>query len=146
LNVGWDDDCLGLAATLAREEEWRCREDHNDNEAASWAVEAPNGWGGTRPVSPIVEKVWPGTRPEDQCFPRLEDLPPGPDGWLDLSIPTLGGVWVTMTTTVEEVEGHSTCRLPMLIVHLSVPDLLSFLYHSTVGTSFRSCAPCHPSG
>jgi hypothetical protein len=53
-------------------------------------VDAPDSWGGTWPVSPIVEKGWPGMRPEDHCFPRLEGFPLGPDGWPDLSIPTLG--------------------------------------------------------
>jgi hypothetical protein len=80
------------------------------------------------------------TKPEDHCLPRLEDLPLGSDGWLDLMIPTTSGVRVT-TTVIERVEeGHSTCRFPVL-VHLSVPDLLSFLCHSTIGTSVRSCAP-----
>jgi hypothetical protein len=35
LNIGWDDDCPGLTATLVREEEWDCREHHNEAEAAS---------------------------------------------------------------------------------------------------------------
>jgi hypothetical protein len=43
---------------LAREEEWRHREDYNDKEVESWAVEAPDGWGGTWPVSPIIEESW----------------------------------------------------------------------------------------
>jgi hypothetical protein len=45
---------------LAREEEWRLQEDHNEKEVADWALEAPDGWGGVRTVSPIVEEGWPG--------------------------------------------------------------------------------------
>jgi hypothetical protein len=44
---GWDDDCPGLVEMLAREAEWKAREAHNDAEAASWEVEAPDGWGNT---------------------------------------------------------------------------------------------------
>jgi hypothetical protein len=33
-SVGWDDDCPGLTVTLAREEEWKRQEDHNNKEAA----------------------------------------------------------------------------------------------------------------
>jgi hypothetical protein len=122
---------------LAREEEWKRREEHNDAAAMSWAIEAPDGWGSMRPASPVVEEGWPGTWPEDWCFPRLEDMPLRPNGWPDLSLPTSTGVQVTIEVklTIEEVEGHSACRLLMSIVRLSVPDLLSFLYHSTVSIS-----------
>jgi hypothetical protein len=106
--TGWDDDCPGLVAMKAREAEW-----HNDAEAVSWAVEAPDGWGGVKVVSPTVEEGWPGVRPEDCGYPT-EEKPLGPDGWPDLSLPPSGGVLVTMMTTVEQGEEHSTCRLPML--------------------------------
>jgi hypothetical protein len=98
---------------LAREAEWKCREDHNDAEAASWAVEAPDGWGGVKIVSPIVKEGWPGVRPEDHGYP-FEEGPLGPDGWPDLSLPSSGGVLVTTMTTVKPGEGHSACRLPRL--------------------------------
>jgi hypothetical protein len=112
------------------------------------AVEAPDGWGSTRPVSPVVEEGWPGVQPEDQCFPHLEDMPLRPDGWPDLSLPSSIGVQVTVEVmlTIKEVEGHSACRSPMSVVHLSVFDLFSFLYHSAVSTSFGSCAPRRPGG
>jgi hypothetical protein len=146
LSAGWDNDCLGLTAKLAEEAEWRRREEHNEAAVASWAVEAPDGWGNTPPTSPVVKEGWPGSQPEDHCYPSKEG-PLGPNGWPDVSIPTSSGVRVTTTmTTVEEVEGHSARRLPMLIVCLSVPDLLSFLYHSTISTSFGSCAPRRPGG
>jgi hypothetical protein len=114
-------------------------------EATRWAEEAPDGWGGVRAASPIVEEGWPSMRPEDHGYPTKEG-PLGPDGWPDLSLPSLGGVLVTMTvmTTVEPGEGHSACRLSYAIVCFSVSDLLSFLRHSTVGTSYGSCAPRCP--
>jgi hypothetical protein len=111
--TGWDDDCSGLVATKAREAEWQKRQDHNNAEAARWAVEVPDGWGGVEVVRPVIEEGWPGVRPEDHGYPS-EEGPLGPDGWLDLSLPSSGGVLVTMMTTVEKGEGHSTCRLLML--------------------------------
>jgi hypothetical protein len=131
LVIGWDDDCPGLTATLAREAEWVRREEHNE------AVDAE--------MEKAYESGWPGVRLADYSYPSDEG-PLGPDGWPDLSLPPSTGVQVTIEVhlTVEEVEGHSACRLLMSIVRLSVPDLLSFLYHSTVGTSFGSCAPCRP--
>jgi hypothetical protein len=56
----WDDDCSGLVATKAREMEWQEKQDHNDAEAAKWAVEAPDGWGDVGIVSLVVEEGWPG--------------------------------------------------------------------------------------
>jgi hypothetical protein len=99
LLTGWDDDCSGLVATIAREVVWQERQDHNDMEAAQWAVEAPDGWGGNAVAKPI-EEGWPGVQPEDR--------------WLDLPLPPSGGVLVTMTTIVEKEEGHSACRLLIL--------------------------------
>jgi hypothetical protein len=113
LLTGWDDDCPGLVAIKAREAEWQKRQDHNDMEAARWAVEVPDSWGEVRTVSPVIEEGCPGVRPEDRGYP-LEEGPLGPDGWPDLSLPSLGGVLVTMTMTVDEGEGHSACRLSVL--------------------------------
>jgi hypothetical protein len=113
LLTGWDDDCPGLVATKAREAEWWKRQDHNDAEAARWAVEVPDGWGDVRTVSPIVEEGWPGIRPEDRGYPS-EEGPLGPDSWPDLLLPLSGGVLVTTMTTVEKEGGHSACRLPIL--------------------------------
>jgi hypothetical protein len=61
----------------------------------------------------MVEEGWPGVRPADHGYPSSEG-PLSPDGWPDLSLPSLGGVLVTTTMTVEEGEGHSARRLPML--------------------------------
>jgi hypothetical protein len=63
--IGWDDDCPGLMATLAREEEWKRQEDQNDKEMAHWALETSDGWGGVQIASPVVEEGWPGVRPVD---------------------------------------------------------------------------------
>jgi hypothetical protein len=127
-----------------REEEWEQREKHNNTEAASWVAEAPDGWGGSGPISPVIEEGWPGTRPKDQCFPHLsDDMPLCPNGWPDLLVSRAAGIQVTieLKSTVEDTEGHSTCRSLMPIGYLSASDLLSFLCHSSIGTSFRSCAP-----
>jgi hypothetical protein len=97
-------------ATLAREEEWKCQEELNDVEAANWAVEAPDSWGNTPPTS-LVQEGWPGV-PADATWPPLSDAV-CPDGWPDLSLPSSGGVLVTMTMTIGEGGEHSTCRLPM---------------------------------
>jgi hypothetical protein len=127
LASSWDDDFPGLKATLEGEAEWKHQDDHNEAVAASWAVEAPDGWGNTQPMSPVEEEgVWPGTQPKDQCYPRVSV---GPDAW-----PSLDAVQVTMTITEKVEEGHTACRFSVL-VGLSVPDLLSFLCHSTIGTS-----------
>jgi hypothetical protein len=145
--LGWDDGCPGLVETLAREVEWKWREEHNDAEVASWAQEAPDGWGNTPPVSPIVDS-WPHVQPEDQCFPVSDDLLLCPNGWLDLLLPTSDSIHITVEirSIVKEAEGHSTCRLLVPLGYLSVLDLLSFLCHSTIGTSLGSCTPCHSSG
>jgi hypothetical protein len=63
--------------TLAREPEWKRREEHNDAEVARWAVEAPDGWGNAPPTSPIQEG-WPGV-PVDanhETWPLLSDVVP----------------------------------------------------------------------
>jgi hypothetical protein len=107
--TGWDDDCLGLVATKAREAVWHERQAHNDAAGARWAIEAPDGWGGVEVDRPVVKEGWPGVRPEDHtCF---EGGPIGPNGWPDLLLPPSSGVLVTMTTTIEREEGHSACRL-----------------------------------
>jgi hypothetical protein len=76
-------------------------------------LEAPDSWAGVQSVSPVAKDGWPGVRPEDHGYPSLEG-PLGPDGWPDLSLLLSGGILVTMMTTIEEDEGHSACRLPML--------------------------------
>jgi hypothetical protein len=85
---------------------------------ASWVVEAPDGWGNTPPTSPIIKEGQPGTRLEDWCFPCLEDLPLGPNSWVDLSIPTSHRALVTIevNSIIEDSEGHSTCRSLVSIV------------------------------
>jgi hypothetical protein len=125
--------------------------EHYTEEAARWEVEAPDGWGGTRPSSPVlVSKSWPGAWVvEDGTWPLLTDVVPlHPDGWPVLSPPVQDGILVTIEvwTTVEGSEGHSACRSLLIIGYLSVPDLLSSLCHSTVGTSIRSCAPRRSGG
>jgi hypothetical protein len=89
-----------LTATLAREAEWLCREEHNEVEAEAMRV--------------VYEDGWPGVA-EDQCFPPL-DRPLHSDGWPDLSPSPSTGVRVTVevTSTTEDIEGHSACRLPCL--------------------------------
>jgi hypothetical protein len=75
-------------------------------------TEVLDGWGGTRPASPIVEEGWPDVWPEDWCCPRLMDVMPlHPDGWPDLSLSTSDGIEVTIEVklTIKEVEGYSTC-------------------------------------
>jgi hypothetical protein len=43
LLTGGDDDCPGLVTTKAREVIWQERQDHNNAEAAKWAMEVPDG-------------------------------------------------------------------------------------------------------
>jgi hypothetical protein len=114
-------------------------------------VKAPDGWGGTRPSSPVlVCESWPGARVvEDGTWPLPTDVVLlRPDGWPLLSSSVQDGISVTieLRTIVEGSEGHSACRSLVVIGCLSVPDLLSSLCHSTIGTSFRSCAPHSSSG
>jgi hypothetical protein len=136
---------------LAREAERTEREVHNDEEATRWEVEAPDGWGGTCPSSPIlVSKSWPSARVvENGTWPLLTNVVPlRPDGWPVLSPPVQDGISVTIEvqTTVKGSEGHSACRSLLIIGYLSVPDLLSSLCHNTVSTSIRSCAPRRSGG
>jgi hypothetical protein len=142
--LGWDDDCLGLVEMLKREAEWKERGAHNNAEVAYCKVEAPNGWGNTPPTSPVHEG-WPGV-PIDAnrgTWPLPSEIVPlCPDGWPNLSPPVQDGVRVTIEVklSIEDSEEHSACRSLMVIGCLSVLDLLSFLCHSTIGTSIRSCA------
>jgi hypothetical protein len=64
-------------------------------------------WGNTPPTSPVQEG-WSGV-PADATWPPLSNAV-RPDGWPDLSLPSSGGVLVTMTTTIGEDEEHSACR------------------------------------
>jgi hypothetical protein len=96
---------------LVREVEWKWREEHNDAEAAHWAIEAPDGWGNTPPTSPIQEG-WPGILVDTNCetWPLLSDIVPlHSDGWPDLSPPVQDGVRVTVevVTSVGDFEDHS---------------------------------------
>jgi hypothetical protein len=111
LLTGWDDDCPGLVVMKAREAVWQERQDHDNAEAAKWAVESPDSWGGVEVTRPVVEEGWPGVHPEDRF--SSEEGPLGPNGGLDLSLPSTG-ILVTTMTTVEKGEGHSACRLPIL--------------------------------
>jgi hypothetical protein len=54
-------------------------------------------------------------------------------------------VTIEIVSSVEEVEGYSACRSLVSLGCLSVPDLLSSLYYSAVGTSLGSCTSCHHS-
>jgi hypothetical protein len=79
-------------------------------------------------------ETWP--LPSDMLLLR-------PDGWPDLlpSVQDRVKVTIEVTLSIGNLEGHSACRSLMVISSLSVFDLLSFLCHSTVGTSIRSCVP-----
>jgi hypothetical protein len=82
---------------------------------------------------------------EDGTWPLLTNvIPLCPDSWPVLSRAGQDSISVTIEVrmTVEGSEGHSACRSLLIIGCLSVPDLLSSLCHSTVGTSIRSCASC----
>jgi hypothetical protein len=106
--------------TKAREAEWQERQDHNDAEAARWEVEVPDGWGNTRPSSPVHED-WPGVRVEDSTWPLPMDVVPlRPDSWPDLSVRDGVSVTVEVRTTLEGLEGHSACRSLLIIGYLSV--------------------------
>jgi hypothetical protein len=61
-------------------------------------------------------------------------------GWPSIE----GGVKVAIkvcSDASKPEEECSTCRSLVIIDYLLVPDLLSFLYHNAIGTSFGSCAP-----
>jgi hypothetical protein len=74
-------------------------------------------------------------------------VPLRPDGWPDLSSRPLDGVQVTIevVSSIEGVEAYFACRSLVSLGCLSVPDLLSSLYYSAVGTSLGSCTPCRRS-
>jgi hypothetical protein len=48
--------------------------------------------------------------------------------------------------TLQNVRGSTPPVGAYDIIHCSVTNLLSSLCHSSVGTSVRSCAPCHSRG
>jgi hypothetical protein len=134
--LGWDDDCPGLVGTLAREAEWRIREAHNNAVAASWGVDSSDGWGNTLPISPIQEES--GDWPSQEALVDAEVA-----AWPHFPLDTLA---IKMTVNTRSsigdlVEEHPTCRSTAFIDCFSVLDLLSFLYHSAISTSVRSCVP-----
>jgi hypothetical protein len=133
--LGWDDDCLGLVRTLAREAEWRAREAHNDAVAAHWEVDPSDGWGNTPPVSPVQQGL--GDWPSQEALVDVEVA-----AWPHFPPDTLAiEVTVEIRSSIGDlVEEHPTCRSTVFIDHLSVLDLLSFLCHNAVGTSIGSCA------
>jgi hypothetical protein len=53
-NTEWDDSCMGLVETLAREAEWKAWEASNNN-VVQWGVYMTDGWEVTPPASPIDE-------------------------------------------------------------------------------------------
>jgi hypothetical protein len=119
-----------------KEAEWKVREAQRDE----------LGWGENRcPSSPL--EGWPGISDDDEH--RVEwsasesrvmtSYPPHNRGWPSVE----GGIEVAIEvcSDVVELEGkRSTCRSLMIIDCLSVPDLLSLLCHSAIGTSLGSCA------
>jgi hypothetical protein len=115
INTEWDDGCLGLVETLAREAEWEEREAHNDAEVAHWAVYPPDGWGNAPPVSPILQG-WPGVVVDEHNgnWPSpSEVVPTCMDSWPDLSTSVEGRIEVTIevvTDTEDSQEKHIACR------------------------------------
>jgi hypothetical protein len=123
---------------MAREVEWKAREVQRDEEI---------GWGEDRHPSSSLEG-WPGVSEDDE---RQKEWAASESrvmtsyhsincGWPSIE----GGVEVTIEVcsgASKPEKECSTCRSLVIIDYLSVPDLLSFLYHSAVGTSFGSCAP-----
>jgi hypothetical protein len=106
-------------------------------------VEGSGGSAGC-PSSPL--EGWPGVPMDDER--RVEWLasesrvstsyPPHNCGWPSVE----GGIEVAIEVCSDIVElerKRSTCRSLVIIDCLSVPDLLSLLCHSAVGTSLGSC-------
>jgi hypothetical protein len=123
---------------MAREVEWKACESQRDEEI---------GWGeDRRPSSPL--EGWPGVSEDDE---RRKEWAASESrvttsyhsinrGWPSIE----GGVEVTIevcSDASKHEKERSACRSLVIIDYISVPDLLSFLYHSAVGTSFGSCTP-----
>jgi hypothetical protein len=82
---------------LAREAEWEEQEAHNDVEVTHWVVDPPDGWGNTRPTSPIHEG-WPGALVDKHVgiWPSPSKVvPTRVDSWPDVG---------------NSQEGHTACR------------------------------------
>jgi hypothetical protein len=118
-----------------KEAEWKAQEAQQDEQ----------GWGEDRCSSSPLEG-WPGIPVDDER--RVEWLasesrvstsyPPHNRGWPSVK----GGIEVAIEVCSDVVElerERSTCRSLMIIDCLSVPDLLSLLCHSAIGTSLGSC-------
>jgi hypothetical protein len=130
----WDAKCPGLDAACIQEAEWKAKEQSNFEQ-----------WVTTHELDDEDDSCW-----------KIPDDDPRRKEWIELdsrmviSYPAINWGWPSMERGVEvSIEVHSdlkdfeeecpACRLPMLIDSLLVPDLLSSLHHSTVGTSDRSC-------
>jgi hypothetical protein len=121
--------------TLAQEAEWKDQEAQNDT--VEWGVDdglvtpPEEGWPGIS-IDEEHRVTWPS--PSNEGSIHVDDWP---------SIE--GGVEVTVEVCSDAMElqrEYSTCRF-CGIGHCSVINLLSFLCHSPIGTSFGSCVPCH---
>jgi hypothetical protein len=114
---------------------WKAWEAQND--VIRWGVDVDS--------STPSEESWPGVPADAVWSSPLPGALLHADGWPSVE----GGVEVAIEVcpdTVELQREHSACRSLMIIGCLSVPDLLSFLCHSAVGTSIGSCALCCRSG
>jgi hypothetical protein len=99
-------------------------------------VAPANDWGNTPPVSPIPEGL--GEWPFQEVLVNAEVAV-----WPHFPLPVLA-IEVTVETRSsigDLVEEHPACRSTVFIDCFSVLDLLSFLCHSAVSTSVRSCTP-----
>jgi hypothetical protein len=120
---------------LPKEAEWKVKETQND--VQEWGVDS-------RPTTPL-EEGW-GAPMDDEHRAEWSTS----DSKVSVSYPSIncswpsveGGVEVAIevrSNVVESESGCSACRSLMLIDCLSVPDILSSLCHSAIGTSTGSC-------
>jgi hypothetical protein len=96
-------------------------------------------WGEFADLLTSSEDGWLGV-PSDVVWPSHSDGLLRADGWPDLKV----GVEVSVevhSDVVGSSRGNFACRSLMIIECLSVSNLLSLLYHSSVGTSAGSCSP-----
>jgi hypothetical protein len=118
-----------------REAEWKAKESHNYeqfNHDEQHESDDDGTWGIPKDDSHRVE--WEASESRVSV-----SYPASHRGWPSVE----GGVEVSIEISSDLKDSEEecpACRLPMFIDRLSVPDLLSFLCHSTVGTSIGSCA------
>jgi hypothetical protein len=133
LDIRWDTHCPSLVEARKREAEWKEKEQH-------WATAPMNsdaGWNVSEDDSSHQLRLASEEKLFMTCHVMSQGVWPSVERGVEVSIE----VHLDLKDSEKE---RPACRLLVFIGYLSVPDLLSFLCHSAVGTSGGSCTSFGP--